>query len=166
MYRRMDCDNTHFEYCLSPELFPVTLVRFLSLLSTNISTSVLQNMSPSFNIIALSEVIVNFTSHLCNVIQDLLWLSYQPASVQSLNLSSPRSYVAAYKQEYHMTDTGGLIACELIVHFSRMACKKSFDFSRLRAGVITAGKHSSLLSFHPNTHILQLGLSWRKSWLK
>lgn len=92
----MDCDSIHSEDCLSPEVFPVTVVRFLSLLSTNISTSVLQNLNPSFNIIALSEVIVNFTSHLCNVVQDLLRLSHQPASLQSPNLSSAGSYVAAY----------------------------------------------------------------------
>lgn len=75
MYRRMDCDNIHFEDCLSPEIFPrfpVALVRFLSLLNTNISTSVLQNLSPFVNIIALSEVIVNFASHLRNANEDLL----------------------------------------------------------------------------------------------
>lgn len=107
MYRRMDCDNIHFEDCLSPEILPVTLVRFLSLLSTNISTSVLQNLKPSFNIIALSEVIFNFTSHWCSVIQDLLRLSHQPASVQSPNLSCTGSYVAAYQQEYRAADAQG-----------------------------------------------------------
>lgn len=75
MYRRMDCDNIHFEDCLSPGIFPrfpVALVRFLSLLNTNISASVLQNLSPFVNIIALSEVIVNFASHLRNANEDLL----------------------------------------------------------------------------------------------
>lgn len=76
MYRRMDCDSIHFENYHSPEIFPVTLVRFPLLLSTNIRTSVLQNLNPSFNIITLSAVIVNFTSHLCNAVQDLLLLSH------------------------------------------------------------------------------------------
>jgi len=159
MYGRMDCDNSHSEDCFSPEILPVTLVRFPSLLSTKISTSVLQNVNPSFNIIAWSEVIVNFISHLCNVIQVLLQLSHQPASVRSLSLSSTGSYIAAYQQEYRTADTQGLIASQLLVCFFRMTSKKSFDFSILHRGEITAGKHPSLLSSHPNTCILHFGLS-------
>lgn len=53
MYRGMDCDNSHFEDCLSPEILLVTLARFLSWLSTNISTSIPQNLRPSFNVIAV-----------------------------------------------------------------------------------------------------------------
>lgn len=154
MYTRMDCDNTHFEDCLSPETFPVTLVRFLSLSSTNVGTLVLQNLNPSFNIIALSEVTVNFTSHLCHVAhigRPRHSLPVCPAPLHSSCLSAGIPTVWLTPR--------GLIASELLVHFSTMACKKSFNFSRLHKGEIITGKCPSLRSSHRNTHVLHLGQS-------
>lgn len=55
----------------------MTSVRFLALLNAGVSTAVLQDLSPSFSVIAFSEVIGNCTSHLGDGIQDLLPTSTQ-----------------------------------------------------------------------------------------
>lgn len=165
-YRRMDCDSIHFEDYHSPEIFPVTLVRFPLLLSTNIRTSLLQNLNPSFNLIALSAVIVNFTSHLCNVVQDLLLLSHQPASVQPPDLSSTGSYVAACQQECCRADTQRLIASEIPCVFSKLACEKCFDFSRLHGGGIIAGRHPPCSPPSQLTYSSFGPKLWRMTWLK
>lgn len=96
-----------------------------------------------------------------HITQYVLWLLHQPASEWPPSLSSTDLYAAAYQQEFHTSDTQGLIASELQDQFSRNTCKKTLSFLQISQEGNHCRKASpppSLLSSHPKKHMLPLGL--------
>lgn len=124
-----------WQYSFGGLPFSRDILTSVRLLNARVSAAVLQNLSPSFSVTALAEVIGNFTSHLDNGIQDLL-PAFTPCSIP---VCPARSWhPGANCHWYHFTFLG-------------WARKTSLEFW-LRGGGILSCSHPSLLFHHPSTH--------------